>query len=90
MNNKNIIFIGVIVVALAGAGVFAYISFFGSSSTSTSTIVGQTTGTGTILPYGKSLNFETVNKFNETGRLFQYPQVTPADTGLLLSEIISQ
>lgn len=90
MKNKNLILILVIIVALAGAGVFAYISFFGSSSTPTSTAVGQTVGVGAILPYGKNLNFETVNKFNETGRLFPYPEVTPADAGLLLSEIISQ
>lgn len=90
MNNKNIILIVVVIIALAGAGVFAYISFFGSSTASSPTATGQTVGVGTILPYGKSLNFETVNKFNETGRLFQYPEVTPADAGLLLSEIISQ
>ncbi len=89
MKNKNLILILVIIVALAGAGVFAYISFFGSSTATTPT-TNQTVGAGTILPYGKSLNFETVNKFNETGRMFPYPEVTPADAGLMLSEIISQ
>lgn len=88
MRSKQIILLIVIIVALAGAGTFAYLSF--SGSTSTTPAEGETQTKGIILPHGNSLNFDKVNKFNETGRTFQYPAATPAETGLQLNEIISQ
>lgn len=93
MNTKKIILIIIIVGALAGAGVFAYISMTGSGTTpgaASLTATTPATTAGAILPYGTELNFEKINKFNETGRTFEYPSVTPADTGLQLNEIISQ
>lgn len=91
MNSKKIILVIIVIAALAGAGVFAYLSFSGSSSTvQTAPSSNTVSATDSILPYGTKLDFGKVNKFNETGRAFQYPAVTPADTGLQLNEIISQ
>ena len=91
MNSKKIILVIIVVAALAGAGVFAYLTFNGSTSiapiVATPTPV---TAANSILPYGTKLDFDSINKFNETGRKFQYPIVTPSDTGLQLNEIISQ
>ena len=87
MRTKQIILLVIIVVALAGAGVFAYMTF---SSSPVTPVAGEVQTGGIILPQGTKLDFEKVNKFNETGRTFQYPSATPADTGLQLNEIISQ
>ena len=91
MNSKKIILVIIVIAALAGAGVFVYLTFNGSTSivpiVATPTPV---TAANSILPYGTKLDFDTINKFNETGRKFQYPTVTTADTGLQLNEIISQ
>lgn len=90
MNSKKIILILLIVGALSGAGVFAYISMTGTGASSENTSTVPTSSAGAILPNGSDLNFDKINKFNETGRVFEYPSVTPADTGLQLNEIISQ
>lgn len=52
---------------------------------------GQTaSGVDSILPHGTKLDFDTVKKFNPTGRLFPYPTVKAEETGLQLNEIVSQ
>lgn len=89
MNSKQIILIVIIVIALAGGGVFAYFSLTGSGAVGTAD-VSQGSVKGVILPKGTKLNFEKINKFNETGRTFELPVVTPAETGLPLNDLISQ
>jgi hypothetical protein len=84
MKIKQIILIIIVIAALAGAGVFGYMSVKGKSTGTTKK------KTGTILPHGNNLDFGTVDKFNETGRQFEYPATTPADLGQPLNEIISQ
>lgn len=88
MNSKQIIIIIVIIAAIAGAGVFGYLTLTGDTAGTTSTTASPTINT--ILPHGKDLNFDKVNEFNETGRQFQYPSVTPSDAGLSLNEIMKQ
>ena len=87
MRTKQIIIVIIIIAALAGAGVFGYLSLTGDSTTA---LPADTATPNSILPHGTSLNFDTVNEFNETGRQFQYPSVTPADAGLTLNELMKQ
>lgn len=87
MQSKQIILIVIIVAALAGAGVFLYLSFSGKG---TPTGTNQPAAISPILPHGTSLNFDKVNKFNQTGRTFQYPTVNPGETGPALNDIITQ
>ncbi len=89
MNSKKIITIVVIVAALAGAGVFGYLSLRDDAVELVTAADGQA-ATPIILPYGDTLDFETVNKFNQTGRTYTLPVTTAADVGLQLNEIISQ
>lgn len=89
MTIKKLLILIIVVVTLGGAGVFAYMSL---SETGTSTEVAATNAQGQaiILPHGSDINFDNINKFNQTGKTFQYPQVTPADIGQELNAIISQ
>ncbi len=88
MRLKQIIIIIIVIIALAGAGIFAYLGFMSDSN---AVIAPEDAATkNSVLPHGTSLNFDKVNKFNETGRQFQYPVVTPAETGLQLNEIMQQ
>lgn len=88
MKLKQIILIVIVIAALAGAGVFIYLSFSGSTTPSASS--GTAIVNSPILPNGNKLNFDKINKFNQTGHTFQYPTVGAADTGLGLNDIISQ
>ena len=89
MKLKKLLILIIIVVTLGGAGVFAYMSL---SETGTSAEVAATNeqAKAIILPHGSDLNFDNINKFNQTGKTFQYPAVTPADIGPELNAIISQ
>ncbi len=87
MNGKQGIIIFIIVAALAAAGVFAYMSFSADSSVPADT---TQSATNQILPNGTKLDFGTINKFNETGREFSYPRVTPSDAGQTLNEIVKK
>lgn len=89
MKNKQIVIIMVIVGALAGAGVLAYFSL-GSKDTAITTATTNAAPAAIILPYGSDLSFDQINKFNQTGKSFDYPVTTAADTGLELNQIISQ
>ncbi|HEX3099367.1 MAG TPA: hypothetical protein VHQ41_00135 [Patescibacteria group bacterium] len=86
MRSKQIIITIVVVVALAGAGILAYLSLRGNADA----VATPKTAAAIILPHGNSLNFDKINKFNQNGQTFQYPVTTPADTGLQLNDIISQ
>lgn len=87
MRTKQIIITIIMIAALAGAGVFGYLSLSRDSSTAAPP---ESATANSILPKGTTLNFDKVNRFNETGRQFQYPSVTPADAGLTLNEIMQQ
>ncbi len=86
MRFKQIIILLVIMAALAGAGVFAYKSFTNERSKSKTTETAQSA----ILPHGTELDFATLKKFNPSGKLFNYPNVTNDQAGAALNEIISQ
>ncbi len=86
MKIKQTIILIVIVVALAGAGVFAYMTF----GSPVAEVPATQETKAIILPHGNNLDFDDVNKFNETGRQFQYPVTLQSDIGLQLNEIISQ
>ena len=85
MRIKQIILIIVVIAALAGAGVFGYMSI---NSKATGGVVPKKKGT--ILPHGNTLDFKPIDKFNQTGQLFNYPVVAPAEIGSDLNEIISK
>lgn len=76
--------IAIIIAALAGAGVFAYLSLSGGSTPQAqpAPVANQ------ILPHGTSLDFEAINKFNETGKKFPYPVVSPGEIGQTLNTIV--
>lgn len=90
MKMKQNILLIIIIAALAGAGVFAYLSFFKKTTEAPIVDNALSSSKGNILPHGTDLNFEKVNKFNQTGTQFSYPQATPADIGSPLNDIISQ
>jgi hypothetical protein len=86
MQIKKIIIVIVMIIALVGGGYFAYQYWGKTALTPTEKVV----STRVILPHGTNLNFNKVNKFNETGRTFTYPKVDPLEAGLPLDAIISQ
>lgn len=88
MNSKKIITIIIIIAAFAGAGVFAYMSLRGDATTLVTT--NDQSAAPILLPYGDELNFDAINKYNQTGKTFQYPATTAADVGSQLNDIISQ
>lgn len=97
MRIKQFIIIIVVVAALAGAVVFAYLTFF-KDDAPTSLVTGSAIGSDNsavevetaILPYGDSLDFNSVKKFNRTGKIFQYPATVPGDIGMNLNDIIEK
>lgn len=87
---KRTIYIIVIVIALGGAAVMAYMALT-SGGTSSGGVAGDVSGSTpvyNILPEGKSLEFGTVRNFNKDNRLFPYPTVNPAEIGKDLTNII--
>ncbi len=87
---KQTIIIIIIVAALAGAGIFAYMSFFSNGSSSLVTF-GEDTGapgTSEILPLGSNLNFDQIHKFNKDSRVFQYPSVNPSEIGPVMGTMV--
>lgn len=90
---KQTIAIIVIVIALTGAGVFAYMTFFSNGqmfTSSTNVSTNSQSGYSEILPMGSDLDFENVSKFNEDKRIFEYPAVNPNEIGPTLDSIIQQ
>lgn len=90
MKLKQIITLIIIIAALAIAGVFAY-NFLMGSVTEQDAVksLEKPTASSAILPHGTELNFDTVNEFNPSGRLYTYPAVQPSDAGLPLNDLIS-
>ncbi len=91
MNLRKIIAICVTVIAFGGAGVLLYMTFLSSPKTGPATggPADQMTEAGAeILPYGTTLNFSTLKKYNKNGKLFNYPVVTQSDIGSELQNII--
>lgn len=80
MKFKQVIIVIVIIAAIAGAIIFAYLGFF-SSAPSTPSTSASISISNAVLPLGTTLDFSQVKKFNPTGRQFQYPVVTPPDVG---------
>ncbi len=89
MKIKQIILIIVIIAAVAGAGVFAYM-MFGKEAINPNVTAKNNTAR-IILPHGTKLDFAKVDKFNPTGKLFNYPVVDQAtEIGQPLNDIIRQ
>lgn len=87
---KQVITIIIIVAALAGAGVFAYLTFFSGTPTSTTQTSSGISESSEILPMGSNLNFDQVEKFNKDDRLYQYPIISPSEVGAVMGSIIKQ
>ena len=88
MSIKQIIAIIVIVVAFAGAGVFVYMAFSGTTQTPPNLTANGGAPASQILPYGSGLDFGQVTKFNKNGRVFDYPVVTEGEVGAELGTVI--
>ena len=86
MKIKQAVILIVVIVALAGAGIFAYKSF----GSSISNVPATQESKAIILPYGSKLDFDKVDKYNQTGRQAENPTVNPAEIGSQLNGIISQ
>jgi hypothetical protein len=87
---KKILYTIVIIVALGGALVMGYLAFFGDdTSVATDPTLSQSGApVYNILPHGRSFDFNTVKNFNRDGRLFPYPEVTPAEIGVTLNNLM--
>lgn len=86
---KKTIYIVIIVIALGGAAIMAYMAFFsGSSNGGGEVMIEKEAQVYNILPEGKNLDFSSVTEFNQQGRLYPYPQVTPSEIGQVLGNII--
>ena len=72
----------IIVVGFGGAIVMGYLAFSGDSSSSNPVVVEdiQSSDFG-ILPNGTSLDFKKLEEFNDTGRLYPFPKVSPTEVG---------
>ncbi len=81
---KQIITILIIIMAVFGAGFLGYKALTSTVPDTTDAAVSQSS----ILPYGTTLQFDAVKKYNKDGKLFQYPVVTPADIGPDLGSVI--
>lgn len=82
---KKIITIIIVVAALAGAGFLGYSAMHKSTSTGS----GKSGDIAkTILPYGSDLNFKPIQDFNNTGRFFPYPKVTPPEIGSTTTALV--
>ncbi len=89
---KKIIFILIIVVALAGSVVFGYMALSkktparqaqttSKNRTATNKSSSGSSGASSVLPQGNSLNFEKLEDFNPNRSLFPYPQVVSSEVG---------
>jgi hypothetical protein len=90
---KQTISIIVIIAALAGAGVFAYMTFFSGSADVPLVSTSATTAQGTtseILPMGSGLNFDVVERYNKDRRFFQYPSVNTSEIGSIMGSMVKQ
>lgn len=86
---KKSIYIGVIVIALGGAVLMGYMAFSGGGSQGTEgTQIESSAQVYNILPQGKDLDFGPVVEYNERSFFFPYPQVSPAEVGQVLGNII--
>ncbi len=89
------IILGAVVLILLGGGLW-YSGVFGSSEPSFDAVVivpqdiGPNDTSNRILPYGDTLNFSSVDKFNPENRTFPYPQVSPGEVGALLPNLIGR
>ena len=72
---KKIITIIIIIVALAGAIILGYSALKKKAPPTANPAV------VTILPYGTTLDFDNLQAFNKTNRLFPYPIVAPTEVG---------
>jgi hypothetical protein len=90
MGIKQIIIIIVIIAAIAGAGVFAYMTFFSGDAVTPATPLSAEGKSNAILPQGTKLDFGTVQKFNKNSKIFQQPAVQPSEIGMGLDEIMEK
>lgn len=83
---KQTILLIIIVIALAGAGVFGYMAL--NKSGGGSVAAAPASATSQILPMGSALKFDTVQKYNKDSRLFDYPVVSPGEIGTTTGELM--
>ena len=72
---RKLLTIIITIAALGGAVILGY------SALSKKTPPQATGPSSTILPYGTALDFNNLQDFNKTNRLFPYPAVTPPEIG---------
>lgn len=90
LKTKKIISLSVISASLLGAVIFGYLAFNrgagGLSGGGSSNVVQP--ATSSVLPQGKSLNFEKLEEFNPNGKIFPYPVVEETEVGLPESQLV--
>ena len=86
MKTKDIISLGVIVVAIGGAVVMGYLALQRSAGGKPSTDNGPQVSI--VLPQGRALEFETIEDFNKNKVMFPYPQVSPVEIGVSPSLLV--
>jgi len=103
METKKKVMIAVSVLLLGSAAVLLYRTFSPSHDVAPPTIATPTPGTpvasgtpapsavgsvGSILPYGRSLNFSAIEQYNSSHKHIDYPQVSPDEVGVNPQELI--
>lgn len=91
MQNKNTIYIVLIVVALSVTGFLIYKAVSGpSASVPTNLTQGSTNTTSivNILPMGNKFDTSSIKKLNSQFNIFTYPQVSPDSVGVSTSNMI--
>lgn len=80
---KRTISLIVIIIGLGGAIVMGYMVFRGDSQglPAEESAPVEDNSNYQILPFGKQLNFQKIEKYNKNKMLFPYPKVAPTEIG---------
>ena len=93
LNVKQILSLGIAVVFLGGT-VFLLYGFFTGGAEQISPDAppitqGSTTERANLLPYGSSLDFSAIEKYDDGAvQPFQYPAVNPGDVGVSAGDLV--
>lgn len=77
---KKTILTIIIIAGIGGAIIMAYLALTGDSSDAGNEQSSRAKNSG-ILPNGTSLDFKKLEEFNDTGRLYPFPKVSPTEVG---------
>lgn len=92
---KKTVYLVIIVIALSGAAIMAYMAFFAEpkqapADGATGEVVSADPGVNShkVLPYGTDLDFQKLKSYNKTKTVYPYPVVGKDEIGKPLGKIL--